>query len=367
MALVLAVALIPGAAVAGEGPHPLLAQIERLSRLKDGEDPVPLLEAVSDGIAADPGAVLAPLIQKVGDPEMAERPLAVHVWALGLTRDAAAIDPLVALYRRSASVVVQRSCLQALATIGGPRAGTVVAAALDAASEPDVRFEILALLAQMHHADAARLADELLGLDPGRFSWQSVMVFGKLGDQAVPHLLSKLADPDRHVRMNAIHVLGLWLLAPEAAAPLAAGYWSEGEPEVRELMLNALQLTLGDLATVQRFFEQVVQREPDGKLVAFARETLGTVERLRADARQLGEQRPAGGRSFQEVWEELYRSAGRTGDYAALWAASRPGDEGRLKVLRERILQRHSDEALRDYQRVNRIILRNRLAESAER
>ena len=38
-------------------------------------------------------------------------------------------------------------------------------------------------------------------------------------------------------------------------------------------------------------------------------------------------------------------------------------DEPQLKALRERILQRDSDEAFYDYQKVNSIIMRNRLME----
>ena len=45
-----------------------------------------------------------------------------------------------------------------------------------------------------------------------------------------------------------------------------------------------------------------------------------------------------------------------------LAASSAAEDEPKLKTLRERILQRNSDEAFIDYQRVNDAIIRNRLA-----
>lgn len=52
---------------------------------------------------------------------------------------------------------------------------------------------------------------------------------------------------------------------------------------------------------------------------------------------------------------------GRRATIPLLGIASVASDEAKLKALRRRILQRNSDEAFHDYQRVNEAILRNRM------
>jgi HEAT repeat protein len=359
----LALAILSGPAIAGEAPHPVLQQLDRLASLAEGEDPLPLLDAISEAVGSAPGGLVPLLLARILEPERGENSLAVHVWALGLTKDASALDPLIALYRQTSSPAVRRSCRQALATVGGTPAAQLLSTALDAETDPDVRFEILALLGQMQHTPALSRSDELLRQDPGLHAWKSVMVFGAMGDAGVPYLLTKLAHPDRHVRMNAVHLLGLWLLAAEAATPIARAYWTESDPEVRELMLNAMQRTVSDLGRMRQFFGEVVDREADAKLVALAGDTLRGLDALAVEGQQFARRARRAGPSFEQLWDELYRSAGRKGDYGALSEASGPEHESRLKALRERILQRQSEEALRHYQEVNRIILRNRVAQ----
>lgn len=351
----------------GTGPAAVLDQLDRLTALSAGDDPIPLLDAISDGIAAEPASFVKPLLGRIKDGALPERSLAMHVWALGLTGDAAAVEPIAALYRQSGSVVVQRSSLQALATLGGARAGEVLVGALQRAQDGAARFEILALLAQMQHEATLEAGHALLALEPKEDAWQSILVFGKLGDKGVPFLLERIADKDLRVRTNAVHVLGMWLVAPEAGARLRAAYWTETDAGVRELILSAVQGTTSDVGELRRFFEAVVAKEQEADLVATARETLGNLQGLADRAAEFERQRTAPVRPFRDVWQELYRSAGRKGDYEALSAASRADDEPALKSLRQRILQRHSNEAFQDCQKVNRIILRNRLAASVQR
>jgi HEAT repeat protein len=360
-------ALAAAASAFGAAPATVLDQLDRLTALSADDDPIPLLDAISDAIAAEPASFVKPLLARVKEGRLPERSLAMHAWALGLTGDPAAVEPIAALYRESGSLAVQRSSLQALATLGGARAGEVLVGALQRADQPAARFEILALLAQMQHEAVLDAADALLALDPKADAWQPVLVFGKLGDKGVPFLLDRIADKDLRVRTNAVHVLGVWLMAPEAGPRLRAAYWSEKDPGVRELMLSAVQGTTSDVGELRRFFQAVVTREPEVDLQQAARETLANLQGLAERAAAFERERAAPSRPFREVWQELYRSAGRKGDYEALSAASRADDEPALKSLRQRILQRHSNEAFQDCQKVNRIILRNRLARSVSR
>ncbi|MFB3818842.1 MAG: HEAT repeat domain-containing protein [Candidatus Methylomirabilales bacterium] len=360
LALVLALAA-PASAAA---PGAVLDQLDRLTALAAEDDPIPLLDAISDAIAAEPARFVKPLLTRIRGGGLPERSLAMHLWALGLTGDAAAVEPIAALYRESGSAVVQRSSLQALATLGGARAGEVLAGALRRAEDPTARFEILALLAQMQHEAVLEAGHALLALEPQQDAWQPVLVFGKLGDKGVPFLLDRIADKDLRVRTNAIHVLGMWLIAPEAGARLRAAYWTERDRGVRELMLSAVQGTTSEVGELRRFFEAVLAREAEADLQETARETLANLEGLADRAADFDRLRPAPARPFRDVWAQLYRSAGRKGDYEALSAASHADDEPALKSLRQRILQRHSNEAFQDCQKVNQIILRNRLARS---
>lgn len=65
--------------------------------------------------------------------------------------------------------------------------------------------------------------------------------------------------------------------------------------------------------------------------------------------------------SFKLEYAAIFKAAGVKGDYEKLGACSTVQDEPRLKALRERILQRNSDEAFYDYQKVNEIIMLNRM------
>jgi hypothetical protein len=62
------------------------------------------------------------------------------------------------------------------------------------------------------------------------------------------------------------------------------------------------------------------------------------------------------------LWQDdlLFKSLGKQGDYEALAAASTLADEPALQKLRERILQRDSDEACHDYKKVSEILWQNR-------
>ena len=69
---------------------------------------------------------------------------------------------------------------------------------------------------------------------------------------------------------------------------------------------------------------------------------------------------------YSQGVREMVCRVGLEGSYEVLGASSTAQDERKLKALRERILQRNSDEAFYDHQKVNEIIVWNRLAQSLE-
>ncbi len=224
-----------------------------------------------------------------------------------------------------------------------------------------MRYNILNLLAQMQYEAALSKTEEILSKDSRESYLQSIFVFSKMGDKAVPFLLKKIDDKNLNVRINAINVLGQWLLALEAAGPLQDRFWTEKNAEVRSLILSSLERIFTDLAQMQKFYEQVIVQEKDEGLVKFARETIDNMGQMKTDLGTHAKKKQVSADAFQKDYIKLFRSVGKKGSYEALAVSSTVEDEPKLKALRERILQRDSDEAFYDYQKVNNIIMQNRL------
>ncbi len=337
----------------------VILQIDRVASLGENADPS-LVESIADGIGKNPAQVSRTLVVKLNDKKLTEQQQAVYVWALGQTKDRSATGSVEALYRQSKSDIVRANCLRALAAIGGKEAGDFLLRALDSASDEGKRFDILNLLGQMQCEDALPKTEEILRQDPKEFYWQSVFVFGKMGDKGVPFLLKRISSKDINVRANAINVLGQWLIPAEAAKPLEERFWMEKDTGLRSMILGSLERTIPDFNEMKAVFEQVVLKESDEKLAGFARETLANMDRMKADVASFKQKKQPSSASFKREYDQLLKSAGTRGSYENLGKFSTAEDEGKLKALRERILQRDSDEAFDDYQKVNGIILRNR-------
>jgi hypothetical protein len=350
-------------AAAATKPEDVVSRIDNLASLgKKAQGS--LYDAVAEGIEEHPAAVSKAMLAKLADEKLSDEQTVVYAWALGLTKDQAGTDTLIALYRRTKSETVQRSCLGALGTVGGQRAGAFLLSILDAVADKETRFEVLNLLGQIQYEPAIPKMEAILKQDARRLYWQPIFVFGKMGDKAVPVLLKSINDKDRNVRINAISVLGQWLIPPEAAKPLEDQYWTEKDAELRRLLLSSLERTIADIERMKAFFEDVVAKEKDAQLKKFAGETVANVGRVKD--KLLSETQPKKGSpaDFAREYALLFKSAGHKGDYAVLAASSSAKDEPKLKALRERILQRNSDEAFYDYQKVNGIIIRNRFVEN---
>jgi HEAT repeat protein len=361
--LALATAL-SNSSLAAQGKHRILTRLERLAASEEYASDG-LAETVRSQIKKEPKAAVSLLVPKLKEPAATERQLAVYVWALGLAENPAAAEPIIELHRQSKSDLVRGNCLRALAFVGGEKAQDFLLSVLDATVEKEMRFDILNLLGQMQCEAALPAAGEVLKQDYPKFYWQPIFVFGKMGDKGLPFLLKRIDDPERNVRAHAINVVGHWLIEPAAAEPLLERFWKEEDPELRVMILGSLEKAISDLGEQQRVFEQVVAKENHTNVVRFARETLAHLSRVKGQMAALAKKRRASAAAFNREYTKLYESAGHKGEYEALAAASTAADEPKLKALRERILQRNSDEAFYDYQKVNNIIMQNRLIKNA--
>ena len=346
----------------------LLADIDRYAKME--EDSPSLAESIRDRIEENPAPIAKLLLPRIKQTELGERRLAIYVWALGLTKDAMAVDDIINLAKSdkpgTKSDLIHISCFKALAAIGGQKPGEFLVASLDTTPEETSRFGILNLLGQMQYAPALPKTIELLKKDPRTFSWQSMLVFGKMGDKAVPFLLGKIGDQDLNVRGNAIYILGQWLIAPEATQPLQDRFWKESELDIRGLILSSLEWMSGDLKMIKEFSEGVISKEKKKELVEFASETLKNLKKMEESVNSFKNSKKVSEKVFREEYEDLYKSAGKTGDYRNLSVTSKPEDEAKLKKLRERVLQRDSDEGFADYKKINEIIIFNRLMKNTK-
>jgi hypothetical protein len=341
-------------------PDDILSNLESLVTSDTGSSDRSMVEVLVDKIEADPVKAADKLLLRLKDKNCNEEQLMVYVWAVGITKQENAIEELVKMHRESQSEKVKGNCLRALASIGGNKAGEYLLAVLDVTTDKEARFELLNLLGQMQCERALPKAEEILMLDPKQFYWQSIFVFGKMGDKAIPFLLAKIDDKDRNVRANAINLLGQWQIAQEAAKAIEMQFWKEDDKELRELELSSLEKTIPDLPRLKSIFERVINENKDTGLVQFARETVDMINKSTFTAPLKTKQVSA--TSFLREYAQLFKSAGKKGDYQTLANSSSMNDEPKLKALRERILQRDSDEAFYDYRKVSEIIMLNRLA-----
>lgn len=348
---------------AAQTSNDTLARIEQAAASGQALDAAQKAEMVKM-IEADPKGLAPLLIQKLKPKPADDNLTNAYVWALGWTHQAAGVDPLINVYSsKTSSDPVKLNCLEALAHIGGKRAGDFLVLQLKSKTEPMDRFPILSLLAEMQYEPALAKTEDVLKLDFQKYFWQSVFIFGKMGDKAVPFLINKINDPDVNVRTQAVIILGQWLIAPEANHALQDRFWREPDEALQIGLLSAIENTLYDLNQWKAFFAQVKTKAPRKSASDFATESLNNTERIKARVNQFLGNKKVSKEDFDREYAKLYASSGSEGDYKALGLASTLQDEAALKKLRERILQRPTQDSFTDFKKVDSIITLNRLAE----
>lgn len=302
------------------------------------------------------------LQEKLKDQQISVSQTALYVWALGETRDESAVDQLISLHKSTFTERVKGNCIKALATIGGEKSGKYIVSLVEAEKDPEERFPLLVYLGQSRYEPGLPLMEEVLRKSPDQFYWQSIFVFGKMGDACVPFLISKLNDEDHNIRMNTIILLGKWLIPPEAAKPMQERYWKEPDKQLKSFLLSSLEVTMPDLDEIKAFFKKVSEKEKDEELKKFATETVQMNAETKKDAKEYAKNKKVSKDAFEKEYCLIYGSMGHQGSCESLKISSGYEDEGKLKRLREEILSRGSDECFSDYQEVNQVIMWNRIA-----
>ncbi len=112
---------------------------------------------------------------------------------------------------------------------------------------------------------------------------------------------------------------------------------------------------------IATFSDEVIAKEEEERVIQFASETLDILETLNENMDSLRKEKRVSADDFQKEYEQIYKSPGREGDYEILSRSSSYDDEPKLKRLRERIIQWPTEESFYDCQKVNQIIVLNRV------
>ena len=337
-----------------------LSNLDKFALSKE-RDSLDFIKSVAEQLERSPKGTASLIIAKLKTPNATEKQLAAYIWALGVIKDPAAVAPVMVMYRESKAELVQGNCLRTLALTGGKPAGDFLLSVLNATRDKDMRFGIINLLAQMQYEAALPATAEILQQDPKKYYWQIIIIFCKMGDKAVPFLVSKINDSNVDVRINAANVLGKWLIAPEAAQPLLDQYRREQDLRVRGLILIALERIIPDVAKMKLTFEQIAADEKDENLLNYARVTLSNIGLIESRLAEYAKKKQNSAFLFERDYDELFKSEGRSGNYELLAIFSTAKDEPKLKKLREKILTHDSEGTFNNFQKVNDIIMRNRM------
>ena len=323
-------------------------------------DPKPsedAMDSLSFALQDDPAAYGPILLEKISQPDLTQDALSYYLWGLALAPCAQAVGKLAALADPEQPDAIFYSAVAALGATEADAAGKHLVRLLDLVEGDEKTFGLLSALGQMKYSPALPKTVGILRKDP-RDYWQSVSVFGKYGDVAVPFLLKQLRaeNADKNTKSNALMILGMWLGASEATEPLKQMFLQEQDTDVRMMILSALSGTIRDFGDQTQFLEEVVTKEQVGPVKQFAERVLGQIPRIQKRMEDQAGERQPDAEVFRQEYRILYRSAGRKGDIERLGKASSPENEDELKRLRERVLTRGSDECFREYKRISLII-----------
>ncbi len=322
------------------------------------------LAAVRGHVISEPDSAFKLGVRKLKSKKTSTAERAVWVWVLGLTGRTDAVGHLINQVTPEAPAILRANVDNALGEIGGDEAGEFLYREYIGANSDAYKNHLLVLMSRASYEPAISKSTELLKLDQYKSQYKAVYFYGTMGEASVPFLINKLDHWSPSVRKNAALMLGQWFLAQEATKPIISRYAKEEDHSVRGKLLDALERTMVDLRALEQFMKKVEKEEKDGLVRRFARESIKYVPRMREAIKlRYGERRPDQ-KSFKKAYDDLYNSKGARGSFRALGLTSDFQDESALALLRARILRRGTPESVYDAQKINRIILINRLIKS---
>ena len=359
-AIVMICALAAGVASADKQAGALEQMLRKF--ISQGQSPdQALAEKIVAQIASDPEQAYSEIIELARRDAVNDEALAVYIWALGFTRRPEAVHDITEFLKAHRSFSVRLNAWTALAQIATDEAGSVLADEHAQAASVDERAYILWKMAQMRYKPAFSMGRELLKLDPAKDIWRSIFVYANFDRDALPALEKSLTSKNRNERYSSVLLLGSWLVYPESADALKKAFSKEPDPVIRRAIAGALERVASDRDALDEFMSSVAEKEPAEEVRIFVQEYIERSKQIRNGIFAAGSSKKIDRDGFQREYESLYKSAGTSGDYEALRKASGALDEPDLLMLRRKVLLREDDSALDDYQKINEIIVTNRL------
>lgn len=297
--------------------------------------------------------------RKINEKETDRESKIFYLFALSFSEDPKAEDFIIKFIDGAEDKDLKLKAMESLSFHNGPQTGEFLLKQLPLFEDYDKRFAILNMLAEIQYAKALPYMEEVL--KRGReYYFESMFVFGKMGDAAVPFLMERINNKDSNIRLNCAAILGLFMYSPESANLLMERYWKEPESEIRGALGSGILVTQSDLKKSKNFMKEVLKKEKDENLKKTAEEVLKGFDKIENDLKEFREAKKQDRKSFEGEYQKLFDSFGKDGDLKKLEIASSPEDEKKLKKLRERVLCRNSDESFYDYNNISKIILFNR-------
>lgn len=294
-------------------------------------------------------------------PGLSERGMTFLISLLGATQEPKAVDKVCTLAQENSSHNIVYACYATLTKLKTEPAIDCLDDLLDISNNPENRFIILNDLAELKYEPAISKSEEILKSDAKNDYWKPIFFYGKMGDLAIPYLLEHVDSDDVNVRYNAINLLGQWLITPRATTALEQQFWREDDIIMENLILSSLEQINPNNDSLIIFMKQVKDKAKNKESKEYAKEAIQLYRDKDKVKKQILEYKKLSPEEFQKLYKKLWDSYGHEGDYEQLMIVSGIEDEPVLKELKERILQRNSDEAFYDYKKINDIISMNRL------
>ena len=342
-------------------PKGILKDLNTLAKQGEDDADEDLMSSVRQRVLENPGEACSTLLAALKGAKPDDKACAMYIWALGLTKDPRIVEDIMKVAAATKTELVKVNAYTALGGIGGQAVSDFLLRELDKRQGDHTHLMLLIVLAELKCSEILPKTEKLLASRKDEAGWQQRFVFGKLGDVAVPFLLTKVDDADPMIRQNAIGLLGMWLVAPEAAKAIQGRYAQEKDPHTRQVIVLALERVQLDTDALLRFYREIAATEKDKAVSTCICEAISLIESLPKNLASHQAEKKVDPVTFEKEFAKLDASSGMEGDLKTLGQYSSVEDEPKLKMLREHILRRNSDEAFYDYEKVNSIILYNRL------
>lgn len=317
--------------------------------------------AIYNEVESNPEGAVEIIVPFLDQPGLDEIKLAFLISLLGATQKSEAVPPLCSLATVYDSKQILGACFGSLATINDKAATDCLYQLLDKINNQDSRFGLFNALAEIKYEPALEKSDEIISADAETEYWKPIFFYGKMGEVAVPYLITKIKSEDLNTRFNAINLLGQWLLDFRAFSPLEEQFWVEKDASIQNLILSSIEMISPQPDSVIAFMQKVNKEHKNEASRQFAEEAIKLFSEFDKMKTQIMADKNGTAEEFQAVYDSLWYSFGLEGDYDRLFASSNNASEEVLTMLKERILRRNSDEALGDYKKINQIISMNRL------